>query len=365
METQDQPLAEQVPLFGEPSWAELVRFYDAKYLTRQRTGTSKTRRSMLRHSLEHFGALGVTHPRAADWLTYLNDRVLGGSIMRSTANQHRKVFSHVYEFCREVEGENSWRLLVNPFANGRVPRWAEPMPAPRALAKPGVTYPKLLEAAPDPLARAFFSMKRRHGTRLQETLGLRPCDVNVDAGTLRISHQRQATTVELSPLKTDTSAAVLQLHPETAQLLREAIHWRMAHPHGISGAEFTGKAGELYLFPYFIDHTNRLMNEVCRIVSPSDFPKRIKGVDGGDAWHVFRHTFTVGLIDMGLGLDEIHDWLRHKNPATTTAYLNSLRGRAVGNRERMEALWKAEAQREAELRELSKPGLKLVPHRGR
>ncbi|RJS26083.1 hypothetical protein DRW03_06395 [Corallococcus sp. H22C18031201] len=356
---------EQGSLFGEPAWVELVRFYEETYLARQRPGTRKTRKSMLRHSCAHFEAKGVTHPRAADWLSYLNSRVLSGEIMRSTANQHRKVFSHVYEFARDVEGQNSWRLLVNPFAQGRVPRWAEPQPAPRAMEKPGVTYPKLLEAAPDPLSRAFFSMARRHGTRLQETLGLRPSDLNLDRGTVHIRIQRKPTTVEVSLLKTDTSAAVLQLHPETAQLLREAARWRMAHPRGVSGREFGGVAGDLFVFPYFVQTTNTLMDTVCRVVSPEDFPRRLKGIDGGDAWHVFRHTFTMGLIDMGLGLDEIHDWLRHKNPATTTTYLNSLRGRAVGNRERMEALWQEEAQREAELRELAKPGLKLVQHRGR
>lgn len=220
----------QRPLFEEPSFAELWRFYDAEYLSQQRSGTSATRRSMGRAALEHFEKLQISHPKSKEWMEYLNGRVVAGTLMRSTANQHRKCFSHCYDFARESgDGErNTWRLLNNPFKQNRVPKFAEPTPRYRAWEEPLILFPRLLEAAPDPLARLLFSVMREHGLRIEETLALEGTSFNLDKLTLRIEYGRSMEGMALGPLKSEMSRATLPLHPDTAQLFSDAMQWRMA-----------------------------------------------------------------------------------------------------------------------------------------
>lgn len=344
-------------LFTEPSWPELVRFYDAHHLVRQRPGTQKSRRSAFRHSLAHFGALGVTHPSSEDWSSYLGDRVTGGEIVRATANAHRKYFSHVYDIARDLSAETGWRLLRNPLA--AVERWREPLPAPRSMAAPDVTYPLIRDAMPDPIAKAMVSAMRRHGLRLGEALGLEPAHFDLGAGKLRIVQQRAPTCSAPCGLKTDTSAAVLHLHPETAALVVEARRWRLAHPRGASGRELWGRAGARFAFPFFATRCMELL-AICREVAPSDFPKRLRGVDGGDGWHVLRHTFAIALIDAGATVEELRELLRQKHLGTTQAYMVALNGRLAGNRERAAQLWEAEAERERAAAARREAGLTLI-----
>ncbi|KFE65464.1 hypothetical protein DB31_1580 [Hyalangium minutum] len=97
-------------------------------------------------------------------------------------------------------------------------------------------------------------------------------------------------------------------------------------------------------------------------MSPQDFPKRVRGVDGGDAWHVYRHTFAVlhykAVLDGTMEKEDLHQMLRHKQPSTTYTYLNAFNVELKGTSKGVEESWRIQEQlQEQAIREHSGRGL--------
>lgn len=348
----------QVELFEQPSFASVSKWYVAEYLSRQADDTRKTQASICKIALESFQARGIAHPKKPDWISYLRGRVERAEISANTARTHRKVLHHVYEFGRDSE---KWPVLANPL-KGIEDFKAVKDDAPIYIAKPDTTYPALIAAMPDPISKALVSVCRRQGLRISEALGIEPDHVDFRRGFVTIAQQRKSIHVTPSRLKTDVSMATMKLHPEAAELLHGSLRYlreRLAAPRGKQRA-FIGDAARRYVFPFYTAQLNGLM-EICRKVAPTDFPRRIVGVDGGNAWHVFRHTFARSLLDRGMPVEELHVWLRHKNPATTHSYIKSLRGPMLAD-ERVNQYWEAEAAAEKQAAwEREGAALKPVP----
>lgn len=322
---------EQTNLPLGPTFARLVAIYEAERLPRLRRSTQRSERAILRAAVER---VGTDTPTSGDWIRYFNARLAAGELTESTVLTHRKVISRVYQF-----GRNFFAVVHDPLRD--VPRPRLQVQRPRALRDPVRTFPQLLAAMPDYRAKAFLSLLRRHGLRRGEGLGLEPRHIDWSAGTLRIEQQRDPTSAEPRPLKSDTASATLPLHPETAELLRAAMRERMAR--GIDRRE--GAAALRYVFPYYTHATDRLI-AICREVAPEDFPRRVVGVRGGDAWHVFRHTFGTELVELGLPLEKLKMFLRHRSIQTTQEYVAAIRGRVIDTQELGRA-WALVAQREA------------------
>ena len=360
-------------LFAEPSFLELTEWYDEIHLSRQAVNTRDSGRSYLRQALEWLSERGITHPGPGEWQQYINWRMdpnCPAWVTGETAKTHRKNLQRVYLRCRDTP-RKGWLLIPNPLNKVQVGRSASTAgQRPRSMTEPYVTYPLLQAAMPDPLARAFISLFRWHGPRLQESLGIplpgsevdngRKC-LNLDEGTLTIARQRGDDTCQLSDLKTEFSAATIRLAPEPMQMLREALTWRQRQAINPTREwrRSQGFCAQNFVFPYFRHQLQHLMS-LHREVAPHDFPTWVRGVDGADAWHVYRHTFATEMVRAGTKPDRIHRLLRHKNQRTTDTYLRALLVDVVEGDDLEEAWRVQERKQQQALAERSGKGLVVV-----
>jgi integrase len=176
--------------------------------------------------------------------------------------------------------------------------------------------------------------------------------VDLARGTLEIAQHRGEDSARPGPLKTDTSAAVVKLHPEAAELLRQVLALHRAREKGFAVAGEKVKRGEAarrYLFPYYQGELQKLLARLRQAV-PEAFKKRDVGGTGGAAFHVFRHTFATALANQGMKETDLQLLLRHKSLSTTQVYIASIRGRAMPE-DALQKAWEAEAAAEAAARE--------------
>lgn len=379
----------QGEMFPEPTFRQVVDWYVARV---RNPNKSKSRimveNSIISHALEWLEMRRIKRPTTADWKEYFDWRMSpecslaggkAGRITARTADAHRAVLHMIYRGCRNIPN-TEWHHVPDPLDAGVLPRChSGHRDEPRALAEPYVTYPRLLMAMPDVLAKAFISLMRWHGLRLQEALGIPLPGSNVDRylggrvlnlqeNTLLIARQRTRDQGMIhEPLKTEYSKARIKLAPEPAQLVREALRWRaqQAGAPGQHPRKLNGECARNYVFPYFRCHLDGLM-DIHRQVSPLDFRVRVRGVEGGDAWHVYRHTFAAEhykrVLEGKLPKEELHRMLRHKDPKTTDRYLTAFTIEVLGSSEAVEESWRIQMQmQEQAIRERSGQGPTLVP----
>jgi integrase len=150
------------------------------------------------------------------------------------------------------------------------------------------------------VATAVFS-----GLRLMELLGLRWCDLDYDAGYIRVRHQL-GRYGRLKTLKTTAAERDVVLFPELASLLRrhEAAS-RFSQPNDFVFASATGTAFN------------------CRNVEVRGFDAAVARAKLGagraakPVFHDCRHTFASLLVSKALDLVFISRQLGHANPAMT------------------------------------------------
>lgn len=136
----------------------------------------------------------------------------------------------------------------------------------------------------------------RSGLRISEALALRPADVNLSTGTVRVLRGKggKARTVGLDTLARSTVEA-----------------WLAVRPSG-RGPLFcpVSKPGQPV-------QSNHLRNRLRRLAAQAGIEKR------GHP-HGLRHAHAVKLDSEGFPLREIRDLLGHSNASTTDAYLRGL-----------------------------------------
>lgn len=342
----------------EHTFARYVFLYENGAAGRRSPVTQKTERGILKAA----AAALPEHPDTGDWLRYFDSRLAGkapGPLSEASANQHLKVCTRVYEWARRYYAHV---LVTNPL--DAVPKFKAAALRPRGLSEPLATFPKLLAAMPDARSRAYLCVLRWHGLRMGEGLGLEPRHIDWRGRpTLRIEQQRQPTTANPSRLKSDTASATMPLHPETGEVIRAAM--REATAGSFDPRNLRGAAAERFLFPFYSHHLADMMKR-CREVSPGDFAERIVGVRGGDAFHVFRHTFGTEVaeaVDVQITLGDAKNYLRHQSLQTTQMYVDSIRGRRI-EATKLDALWGRQASALAE-REAAEAAGYVVPIGGR
>lgn len=143
---------------------------------------------------------------------FFDEHLAVGHSVRS-AHIMREVLSSALSHAmrKELVSRNVARLVKLPtYRRGKIYPWSEP----EATAF-------LAAANLDPLYPAF-ALLLLYGLRLGEVLGLRWCDVDFEAGVLRIRQQLRRDNGELhqGPLKTETSERNLPLLELTRQVLR-------------------------------------------------------------------------------------------------------------------------------------------------
>jgi integrase len=367
-------------LFQEPSFDELADHYLNLQAVNARDQTRKNAAGYIRAALEWMNSRGIARPNTSDWKAYLDWRqhpTCGKRLTRSSVDSHRAVLQRVYKRCAQAP-KRGWMLIPNPLAPAFLPPYAgDARDAPRSIMDPYVTYPLLLAAMPDPVARALVAVLRWHGLRIQEALGialpgskleadLHKHILNLDAGTLTIECQRTRDSSHHGPLKTDYSKATVSLVEPAAQALREALQWRKQQALRASNTWMAknGVCAQNYVFPYYRMHLDELM-ERHREIAPGDFKRRVVGVDGGDAWHVYRHTFATEHYRNWPGAvsekrERLHSLLRHKDVRTTGTYLRALALDVVEGDDIDESVRRQLAKQAQAIAERSGKGLQVV-----
>jgi site-specific recombinase XerD len=144
--------------------------------------------------------------------------------------------------------------------------------------------------------RALLTLLWRSGLRISEALALRPADVNLLAGTVRVLRGKGGTarTVALDALA------------------RSAVEgWLAVRPAG-RGPLFcpVSKPGQPV-------KSNHVRNRLRRLAARAGIEKRVHP-------HALRHTYAVELDAEGFPLRDIRDLLGHSNASTTDTYLRGL-----------------------------------------
>lgn len=364
-------------LFEEPPFWELAEWYLARLQSlHKRPSSRKSEASYIRAALEWLRSQGLERPVTADWKRYLDWRqhpACPNRLTASSADSHRSALQRVYRRCAEAP-KPGWLMVSNPLASAFLPPYHDPgQDRPRSMAEPYITFPLLVARMPDPRAKALLHVLRWHGLRIQEALAIplpgsrvdtelggRVLDLN--AGTLRIERQRTRDTWQHEPLKTEFSRATVRLAAPALEALRAALRWRQEQALEPSRAWKLqqGVAAASYVFPYYKDSLEGLM-ELHREVSPGDFKRRVRGVDGADAWHVYRHTFATEHARNGVQPERLHKLLRHRDRKTTDAYLRALMTETLEGDDIDESVQRQLERQEQALAERSSKGLTVVP----
>jgi site-specific recombinase XerD len=144
--------------------------------------------------------------------------------------------------------------------------------------------------------RAVLTLLWRSGLRISEALALRPADVNLSAGTVRVLRGKggRARTVALDAL---------------ARSALEA--WLAVRPAGRGPLFCPASKPEQAL------KSNHVRNRLRRLAARAGIEKRVHP-------HGLRHTYAVELDEEGFPLRDIRDLLGHANASTTDAYLRGL-----------------------------------------
>jgi site-specific recombinase XerD len=141
--------------------------------------------------------------------------------------------------------------------------------------------------------RAVLTLLWRSGLRISEALALRPTDVNLLAGTVRVLHGKggKARTVALDALARSAVEAWLAVRPTG----RGPLFCPVAKP---------GQPLK----------SNHIRNRLRRLAALAGIEKRVHP-------HGLRHTYAVELDTEGFPLRDIRDLLGHASASTTDAYL--------------------------------------------
>ncbi|MEX2015557.1 MAG: tyrosine-type recombinase/integrase [Candidatus Hydrogenedentales bacterium] len=204
-------------------------------------------------------------------------------------------------------------LLDNPFDDDDV-RDVWPTPAKHEAALTVDEFEKFIQAVPVEYARSpqaldyadYFLLLGESGLRLSEGLMLRPCDVNLGRGYLRVQARPGWEP------KTKSSIRNVPLTERVEAMLRR----RIAGKGSISPAE--------RLFP--VNWTGRSVNQVFNRVLARLGLHELDARGQKLRVHSFRHYYATRLVCSGVDPATVRDLLGHESIVTTNRYFNVPRG---------------------------------------
>jgi integrase/recombinase XerD len=150
------------------------------------------------------------------------------------------------------------------------------------------------------------------GARVSEALAVRPSD-------LRLERPRN---VHL--LGKGKKERICPLWPETAAALR-----RITHPDGSGGPIFQSRPGT----PLTRDGVAYLLQKYVRLAAKSNPSPRLRRVTP----HMLRHSCAVALLQAGVDITVIRDYLGHASVSTTSRYITT---NLEMKRQVLDAFWK-------------------------
>ena len=282
VQVQEEPPRITAP--AETGDAMLDRVAGALTLRGYSPRTRKVYLGHLRRFLEWCAGepIGVADDVEAQGQAYILELIQRRRISRSYQNQ---VVSALRFFCESVLGEP--RLAL------RFPRPRKDRPLPTVLSTEEVAG--MLAKARNHKHRALLMLVYSAGLRVGEVVRLRPSDLDVDRGLVRVRRGKGSK---------DRYTLLARRAVEAVQLYRDAYPC------------------DTWLFPGARPERHLTTRSVQRIV------KRVAsaaGIQKNVTTHTLRHSFATHLLEGGTNLRIIQELLGHRNARTTQIYTHVAR----------------------------------------
>ncbi len=290
--------------FTEPSVLTVREYVETDWLPSLETSNLREstvemyRRSVKARLLPPLGSLrlrDVTPARLASWLEGLKAAGVGDRTVEVAGITAHKLFKSALD--REL-------ISRNPADNSAV-RSARPKPK----AKTPTIWTKeqtraFLEAQRNDRLLALWRVATMTGLRRGELAGLRWCDVDLDAGTLRVAHTRVVVgykVVDSTP-KTESGSRVIGLDKATVAALKS--HWAKQSAERLAAGELW-KGGE-YLFcdemglPYHPQRFTQMLKSRAKAAKLP--PVKV---------HALRHGHATAGLESGIDMKVMSERLGH------------------------------------------------------
>ncbi len=268
----------------EPSDLPLQRVQDALTVRGYSPRTRKVYLGHLRRFLEWCGGGEVKLPQdpAREGQAYLLELIRRRRVSRSYQNQ---VVSALRFLCESVLGEPALALKIpRPRKESRLPAVLSPDEVARMLRK-----------ARNHKHRALLMLLYSAGLRVGEVVRLRPEDLDVDRGLVRVRQGKG---------RKDRYTLLATRAVEAVKLYRDAYP---TNP---------------WLFPGTSSSRHVTTRTVQRIVKNA---AAAAGIEKQVTAHTLRHSFATHLLEGGTNLRIIQDLLGHQSARTTQIYTHVAR----------------------------------------
>ncbi len=223
--------------------------------------------------------------RAEDVRGYLLHLINERHLARSSVNQYGCAFRFLYS-----------RVLGKDGQSFQIPLAPAPQKLPEILSRQEIV--RLLEQAPHTKARAFLQLAYGTGLRLSELCRLRVADIDSHA-------DRMCIRVEQGKGRKDR---YVPLAPDVLQVLRQ--RWQQARP-------------QQWMFSAARDTTQAL--DPCAAQRWYHHARQAAGITKSGGIHTLRHCYATHLLEAGVDLHSLSQWLGHSHVSTTTRYLHLVR----------------------------------------
>lgn len=201
-----------------------------------------------------------------------------------------------------------------------IPTARRPQRLPELLSREELM--RLFDAVRDPTARAFLQLAYVSGLRLHEMCGLRVCDIDSapDRMCIRVE-QGKGGKDRLVPLGEDT-----------LQMLRGWWKQLPEERRGQAREQASGRGRQAWLFAGRDDASRPISDQTAQrwyraAVSAAGIAK-----SGGI--HTLRHCYATHLLEGGVDLYSLQQWLGHRYVSTTARYLHLVRPDSMLSKQR-------------------------------
>jgi len=264
--------------------------------------TAERYRQLLNHVRRHLGERPLQKLRSDELAGLYATLARSGMALRTISHVHSVVF-------QALRQAKAWKLVRDNVAEQvkppRVPEQELPILQPDQARQ-------LLEALRGHPFYLLTSLALASGARRNELLALRWCDVDLDAGRLRVEQaleETQAHGIRVKAPKTRNGRRTIALPASTVAELR--VHWREQQEQRLAAG--LGKAPEAS--PVFADLDGRFLSPN---VLTKKWPRVMAAIGCPEiTLHSLRHTHASMLIASGMDVLTISRRLGHGSPTIT------------------------------------------------
>lgn len=286
----------------------LVQSYFRSYLKNVRGVSEHTLRAygnalklfflfLVQHTHHSIEDLELDHIQADAVLAFLDHIESARSNSRATRNSRLAAIRGFVQ-----------HLLRNDISRadqyGRILAIANKRNSPRAMSYLEPKEVRALISTVDPQTRygtrdrALLLFLYNTGARISEALSIRPWDVRLDPPRQVKLHGKGGKD-RYCPLWSETAAALRQILPSDSD---NGVIFRNARGLPL------GRDGAAYLIKKYVHHASKTTASLrTRHITP----------------HVFRHSCAVALLQSGVDVTVIRDYLGHVSVSTTSRYITS------------------------------------------